>query len=192
MNFLAHARLSGSSTDILTGNMIGDYVKGRQKDQYPEGIRKGIELHRSIDSFTDHHPAVLEAVRMFRPYYRLYSGALTDILFDHYLSHHEWVRTEEQNEFVHFVYTTVNNSNHILPENFQTMFQYMKKYDWLNSYRDKEGIERAFRGMSERLTFNSGSQPAIDIFVNNYSELNQLFHSLYPDLKHFVNNLLSA
>lgn len=192
MNFLAHTRLSGTDQNILIGNMIGDYVKGRQKDLYPDGIRRGIEVHRFIDSYTDQHPAVLEAVRMFRPHYRLYSGAITDILFDHYLSHHEWEEGEDQNSFVQFVYSTVDNSIEKLPDNFQTMYQYMKKYDWLNGYRHKEGIEQSLRGMSERLSFTSGANPAIHVFTENYSELNQLFLSLYPDLKHFVNNLLSA
>ena len=35
MNFLAHAFLSFNDPDILTGNMISDFVKGKQKFDFP-------------------------------------------------------------------------------------------------------------------------------------------------------------
>jgi len=55
MNYLAHAYLSFGNQDILTGNMISDFVKGKTKFDYPLTIQKGIYLHRQIDSFTDSH-----------------------------------------------------------------------------------------------------------------------------------------
>jgi acyl carrier protein phosphodiesterase len=61
MNVLAHIYLSGDSEQIIIGNYIGDYVKGREYLKYPELIRKGIILHRHIDAFTDNHPVVHEA-----------------------------------------------------------------------------------------------------------------------------------
>ena len=57
MNYLAHAYFSFNHTDILTGNMISDFVKGKKKYDYPPGIQKGIALHREIDEFTDAHEA---------------------------------------------------------------------------------------------------------------------------------------
>src|SRR5450755_2182165 len=86
MNYLAHAFLSFNKSDILAGNMISDFVKGRAKFDYPQGIQKGIHLHRLIDNFTDHHPATAIAKSFFRPQYRLYSGAFTDVVYDHFLA----------------------------------------------------------------------------------------------------------
>ena len=57
MNYLAHAFLSFRHPEILVGNMISDFVKGRKKDNYEDLVQKGIMLHRSIDSFTDLHEA---------------------------------------------------------------------------------------------------------------------------------------
>ena len=71
MNYLAHAYLSFNQQEILVGNMISDFVKGKTKFNYPEGIQKGIALHRAIDEFTDTHPATKEAAAFFRPAYRL-------------------------------------------------------------------------------------------------------------------------
>ena len=66
--------------------MISDFVKGRDKFVFSGNIQKGIELHRHIDQFTDLHPATKKAMEVFRPYYRLYSGPIMDILYDHFLA----------------------------------------------------------------------------------------------------------
>src|SRR5690606_18393313 len=87
MNYLGHAFLSFGDAEILTGNMIGDYVKGMAAvGEYPEGIQKGIMLHRAIDSYTDTAQAVQRAGVWFRQEYGLYSGPIVDTLFDHYLA----------------------------------------------------------------------------------------------------------
>ena len=40
MNFLAHIYLSGDSRELLIGNFIGDYVKGKDYEKYPPGIQE--------------------------------------------------------------------------------------------------------------------------------------------------------
>ena len=66
MNYLAHAYLSFNNPEILTGNMISDFIKGNKKLNYISGIQKGIMLHRAIDEFTDNHPATKLAKEFFR------------------------------------------------------------------------------------------------------------------------------
>ena len=53
MNYLAHLFLSGDDEELLIGNFIGDSVKGNDVDDFREGVKGGILLHRSIDSYTD-------------------------------------------------------------------------------------------------------------------------------------------
>ena len=86
MNYLAHAYLSFGNADILAGNMISDFVKGKQKFGYSEAIQKGITLHRMIDTFTDSHEATRAAKQYFKPAVGLYSGAFTDVVYDHFLA----------------------------------------------------------------------------------------------------------
>ena len=62
MNHVAHCFLSYPDAELLFGNFIGDYVKGRTWQDYPEGVQRGILLHRAIDVFTDTHPAKLASV----------------------------------------------------------------------------------------------------------------------------------
>ena len=86
MNYLAHAYLSFNDPEILLGNMISDYVKGRKKFDYGPGILKGIMLHRAIDTFTDQHPVTKTAMKFFKPAYGLYAGAFVDVVYDHFLA----------------------------------------------------------------------------------------------------------
>jgi acyl carrier protein phosphodiesterase len=86
VNYLAHAYLSFGVPEIVVGNLISDFIKGRKKLEYPIRIQSGISLHRSIDSFTDGHPVTRQAKSYFRAVYGLYSGALTDVVHDHFLA----------------------------------------------------------------------------------------------------------
>lgn len=86
MNYLAHIYLSGKNRQIQIGNFVGDAVKGKAYNSYPDFFRKGILLHRLIDSFADTHPAVKEAVSLGKPLFGRYSAAVTDIFFDHFLA----------------------------------------------------------------------------------------------------------
>ena len=56
MNFLAHIYLSGDNDLLKIGNFMADSIRGNSYENYPDEIKKGILLHRSIDSFTDMHP----------------------------------------------------------------------------------------------------------------------------------------
>ena len=61
MNFLAHTYLSGANDEIIVGNFMGDYVKGKNYLHLPELIKKGILIHRDIDYYTDTHPITRES-----------------------------------------------------------------------------------------------------------------------------------
>ena len=81
MNFLAHIYLSGDSREILIGNFIGDYVKGKKIAGYPEEVKRGIMLHRNIDSFTDTHTITRSSKKIIAGKYGLYAGIVVDISF---------------------------------------------------------------------------------------------------------------
>ena len=86
MNYLAHAYLSFGEPQILTGNLISDFVKGKKKYDYPPRILGGINLHRLIDDFTDTHPVNKKTATIFKPAYGLYSSAFLDVVYDHFLA----------------------------------------------------------------------------------------------------------
>ena len=96
MNFLAHIYLSGEDEKLMVGNFIGDYVKGKDYENYPTPIREGILLHRQIDFFTDSHSQFREAKKLLVEEFGLYSGIIIDLLYDHLLAKN-WNNYSEQN-----------------------------------------------------------------------------------------------
>jgi acyl carrier protein phosphodiesterase len=193
MNYLAHAFLSFNKTDILAGNIISDFVKGKAKFNYPGSIQKGIHLHRLIDTFTDNHPATAIAKNFFRPQYRLYSGAFTDVVYDHFLA-----RDEKQFEdygglesFSQNVYESLEINFPLYPPHFQKMFPYMKSQNWFYNYRLKEGIRKSFEGLVYRAAYLNESAIAFEIFNQYYYELEGCYLDFFPSLKKFASDNLS-
>jgi len=188
MNYLAHAYLSFNQPEILVGNMISDFVKGKAKFNYSEGIQKGIMLHRDIDTFTDNHPATAAAKQAFRETYRLYAGAFIDVVYDHFLANdsNEFASENMLKIFTHQTYIDVENHKSILPEKFAKMLPYMKEQNWLFNYRYKWGIQKSFEGLVRRAAYLTESDTAFTIFENNYAALQQHYAAFFPELKKFV------
>ena len=187
MNYLAHAYLSFGHKEILVGNMISDFVKGKNKFTYPENIQKGITLHRAIDTFTDNHGATKMAKEIFRPSYRLYSGAFVDVVYDHFLATDTTEFTENGLEnFSKKVYHTLALYTNYFPERFARMFPYMQSQDWLFNYRSIEGTELSFGGLVRRARYLEESKMAAFLFEENYEILQACYRSFFPDLKYFA------
>jgi acyl carrier protein phosphodiesterase len=190
MNYLAHAYLSFNDSEILTGNMISDFVKGKKKFDHPPGIQKGITLHRAIDEFTDKHPATKQAKEFFRKDYRLYSGAFVDIVYDHFLAKDKTQFTDEAalKKFSSVTYDQLQNHSAAFPERFTIFFAYMKKEDWLYHYQYIEFIEQSFKGLVRRSQYLTESTTAGRIFVQHYQSLENCYIDFFNDLKTFSLN----
>jgi acyl carrier protein phosphodiesterase len=190
MNYLAHAYLSFGDEEILTGNLISDFVKGKQKFNYPLNIQKGITLHRAIDAFTDDHAATKQAKEFFRPAYRLYSGAFVDVVYDHFLANdkNEFTITSLEN-FAQVTYAGLDKHQSILPTRFRLMLPNMKKHNWLFNYRTTWGTERSFEGLVHRAKYLDDSLPAVTVFEKNYYALEACYNNFFPSLKSFSQNL---
>jgi acyl carrier protein phosphodiesterase len=187
MNYLAHAYLSFNDPDVLAGNMISDFIKGSARYSYSQGIQRGIELHRAIDQFTDTHPVTHEAKQIFRPHYRLYSGPIMDIIYDHFLANDpNTFSLETLSLFTTAVYSSLESVAFQLPIRFVQMLTYMKTEDWLLSYGRNEGIQRSLRGLSRRATYMVESETAFRLFLDQYDQLYKLSQDFIPDVKNFA------
>jgi acyl carrier protein phosphodiesterase len=187
MNYLAHAYLSFGHKEVLTGNMISDFVKGKARFQYPEGIQKGIMLHRAIDAFTDTHAATKMAMEVFRPVYRLYSGPIMDVLYDHFLASDTGIFTSDT--LLHFsknVYDTLDENAAHLPPYFNHMLAYMKTENWLYHYHSTAGIEKSLKGLARRAAYMPESSRAIELFHNQYGFLKECYLLFMEDVKKFA------
>lgn len=187
MNYLAHAWLSFNQPETLVGNMISDFIKGKKRFNFTEGIQKGIMLHRSIDAFTDAHEATKKAKAFFKPAVGLYAGAFVDVAYDHFLA----CDTNEfnNNDLLNFslsVYAILDQYQHILPENFARMLFYMKRDNWLFNYSTLYGIEKGFAGLVHRAKYLNNSSLVFTSFKENYEALKHYYAAFFPDVKKFA------
>lgn len=192
MNYLAHAYLSFHEPEILVGNMISDFVKGRAKYDYPAGVQRGITLHRAIDEFTDFHVTTSVAKEFFRSEYRLYAGPFVDIVYDHFLAldRDQFASSEHLYEFSRKTYATLEKASNLLPLGFGRMLPFMSAQNWLYNYRYEEGIRNSFQGLVRRAKYLSESAVAYQIFLKHYDDLKLCFHEFFPSLKAYVLNEL--
>lgn len=193
MNYLAHAYLSFDDPEILTGNLISDFVKGRRKFDYPERIQKGIMLHRAIDTFTDEHAATHRAKQVFRPHYRLYSGAFVDVVYDHFLACDEGEFTASSLfDFSQRVYAALDKQVAWLPDRFALMFPYMKSQNWLYNYREKWGTGKSFGGLVHRAAYLIESDTAYQLFDSHYQLLQDCYRQFWADMKPYARRMFDA
>lgn len=184
MNYLAHAYLSFGDSAILTGNMISDFVKGKRKYELPERILHGIDLHRKIDSYTDDHLANKELKLIFKPSYGLYSAAIMDVLFDHFLAIDP--RYFDEGALLSFsldVYSGLSEHREHFPERFARMFPYMESQNWLFNYRLIEGVRSSLGGLFRRAKYMADPEKAFDLFELHYDTLRAGFNDFFPDLR---------
>ena len=187
MNYLGHAYLSFNSPHILVGNMISDFVKGTDKFSFSGNIQKGITLHRQIDAFTDSHPATKEAMEVFRPYYRLYSGPIMDILYDHFLANDpDSFDAISLKKFSAQTYRYLEDYSTHLPMRFIQMFTYMKAEDWLYNYKYPEGMRKSLYGLARRAAYIKECETAYQLFLEHHSHLNECYRKFFKDVKQFA------
>ncbi len=187
MNFLAHAYLSFGHPQVLVGNMISDFVKGRKQYDFPPEVQAGIRLHRKIDEFTDRHNATKAAKEVFRPYYRLYSGAIVDVLYDYYLANDdEAFATKDLFSFSLEVYSQLEAQSFYLPQRFSNLLPYMKGENWLWNYKSKEGIKKSLSGLVRRTTYLTDHETAFRLFNDHYSFLQKQYDLFFKDVKSFA------
>mgnify|MGYP006177845877 CR=1 FL=1 len=68
MNYLAHSFLSFTDGQIV-GQFLEDFIRNRDRFSFPKDIQDGITLHRAIDTYTDSHPAIHEAKKVFESFF---------------------------------------------------------------------------------------------------------------------------
>ncbi|MGE9311202.1 ACP phosphodiesterase [Niabella sp. CJ426] len=193
MNYLAHAYLSFGNDEILLGNMISDFVKGKKQFLYPPVVHKGILLHRAIDDFTDTHPVTQKAKSVFKTAYRLYSGAFIDVVYDHFLAIEQTAFADEGAlfDFSQTTYKQLEKQMAVMPSAFERMFFYMQSQNWLYGYRTLPGIYQSFGGLVRRAAYLQDSTPAIRIFDQHYSFLQSCFNEFWEDIRFFAFNKMN-
>lgn len=187
MNYLSHLYLSYDNREILIGNFIADAVKGNKFNNYPDGIKNGILLHRYIDTFTDTHPISKRSIKRMHPRYRHYKGVILDIFYDHFLAKN-WPNYSETplEEYAESMYKFLHAKSDLFPERMFSILNHMTNHNWLVTYRSLEGIERVLNGMNSRTQGKSQMNLAIIDLKEHYKDFENDFFEFFAELENYT------
>ncbi|MEC5166591.1 acyl carrier protein phosphodiesterase [Flavobacterium sp. PL11] len=193
MNFLAHIYLSGDNELLKIGNFMADGIRGKQFENYPIEIQKGIILHRAIDTFTDAHPIFRQSTKRLHANYHHYSGVIVDILYDHFLAKnwHNYSKVKLEDYVNHF-YQSLEDNKNILSERTISIMPILMRENWLVCYRTIEGIKHILTQMDQRTKNQSKMRFATNELTEFYVEFEKEFTEFFNDLLLFTNKKMTT
>ena len=182
MNFLGHLYFSNNDHQLMYANLFGDFVRGKDLTHFPPKLEQGIHLHRMIDQYIDHHPAVIELLhQLYEPLPKV-AGIAVDLYFDHLLAK-QWDTYHEQDlaAFIDGFYATkIEHEAHYSPQ-FLYMIDRMKAKNWLYQYQFEYGLMKACQGVSSRISFPNVLDTAHRVFKTYESEVEASFNQFMAD-----------
>ncbi len=193
MNYLAHFYLSFENEDLILGNLAGDVVKGDDWKNFPPGIAKGILLHREIDFFTDTHPTTFLLKKQIVPFAGRFSGPVSDIVRDHFLSVC-WPEFSEKSipEFSDNIYGVLSRRWPELPEKLHDRTQKMVEHRWLTTYQTLEGLAFVLEKFQIRLAPHRLEIPGLIGFLKKEKPvLLESFRGFFGELIRHCENFLT-
>lgn len=194
MNWLAHAYLSEPDIHFRLGNVLADLVSPTELSGMCEPFRRGVNLHRRIDAFTDTHPTVLRSRSRLQGEQRRFAGIIIDVYYDHLLAL-DWEQHSPEllESFAHDFYKEAQAQQASLPSEARWVLERMIQEDRLTSYRDVEGVYSALKRLSERISVRLGRSVALESAVPQLLDESHVlardFDEFFPSLKRHVESL---
>ncbi|MGB0934029.1 MAG: ACP phosphodiesterase [Lishizhenia sp.] len=182
MNFLGHLYFSADKHDLMTANIFGDFVRGKDLSRFPKTIQEGIILHRKIDNYIDTHEEVLNLMRSLYDELPKVSGIAVDLFFDHLLAKNwEHFHNQPLANYLAEYYTTFDTLPEDYPLEFLIMLGRMRSKNWLWHYRTKAGLEKACNGVGSRIAFKNVLHEAPAIYEKYETNIARVFHTFMHD-----------
>jgi acyl carrier protein phosphodiesterase len=181
----------------MVANLFGDFVKGKDYSYLPEIVQEGVLLHRQIDDYIDHHPAVTELrLDLYKELPKI-AGIAIDLYFDHLLATN-WSNFHE-NSLDQFVDTfnshALNQNNlhfynpkYIYPSSFIRLLKMINEHNILKRNTHLEGLSMASKGLSRSISFKNNLNTATDVFLNNEKQIESVFRIYMKDAGQKFNN----
>ncbi|OJX49854.1 MULTISPECIES: ACP phosphodiesterase [Flavobacterium] len=187
MNFLAHIYLSGNNDFMKIGGFMADGVRGKDYEHFPDDIRKGILLHRAIDTFTDAHAVFRISKHRLHERYGHYSGVIIDVFYDHFLAKNWQDYSDEKLDvFVQNFYQSLEDNFDMLTPKVQNMLPHMERGNWLWNYQFVDGIGTILSQMDRRTKNTSKMGESVQELEQFYKEFEQEFTLFFKELREFV------
>ncbi len=199
MNFLAHSALAHDAGDLwgcdermreglLAGAVIGDFVKGRVPEAWPEPLQAGVRLHRKVDALSNRSLHVSQSNSLYMGELRRFAPIFTDLLGDYFLSC-DWpsFHSHPLRPFSQTCYAAIDTHSAYLSGNGNRFFEYMQEVDLLANYDRWEHVQRGIHSVLRRLR-RMDLVPAVEAASEQILEPAQTcFHAYYPELRNALN-----
>lgn len=194
MNYLAHFHLAAavaerSSRDVeslLVGALLGDYVKGPLRGDWPEAWEEGIRLHRRIDALTDSHPVVGGCLAEFPVEFRRYGGIALDVCFDHFLldrwADYALAEGIEVQAFAHHCYRTLGAHSEAFPAAARRQLDFISEHNVLCVLRDWPVVAQMLARISRRLKRQNPLRDCAAVLEPRRPAIARCFDQFYPEL----------
>ncbi len=186
MNYLAHIYLSGDNKMIKIGNFMADSIRGKSYEVYERDIKRGILLHRAIDSFTDMHPIYRQSKHRLHSKYGHYSGVIMDIFYDHFLAKNWSLYSKTPlEEFTTDFYILLETNYEILTDKVKSIIPHMRNKNWLLSYSTIEGLQIIMNQMNYRIKNRVPMDESILELQEYYTEFESEFKLFFTEIQAF-------
>jgi len=188
MNYLAHTFLSVDDPYQLMGNIWGDLLRPRDYDSLHPDLLKGLQRHRIIDTYTDHHASVHVIFNLLRPYQGKYTPVVADVLMDFMLSKY-WHRFSPMSLEAYCAdkYKVVEEYLYLIPEPLQPRINRMVSHRWLESCKDKDRMEQTLKMLSRRATFENKIPEAMIPYELHETVMDEMFLSFFEELRQHIS-----
>lgn len=186
MNLLFHMYLSGDDHELLVGNFMGDFVKGRLDDTFPVRVRHGLLLHRKIDSFAQRSRYFQASRLRLSPYFGLYRGVLVDLFYDHFLvTGWKQYSAIPLQEYIVATRSIIEQHRVLLPHRLQEFVPVIFN-ELLPSYGRIAGIEAALSRMARRVKRPNPLAEGGDELKLHYRELQADFEKFIVSVMQYA------
>ena len=192
MNYLAHLYLAGPEPEARLGALLGDFVFGQAAlADWGALERREIVIHRRVDRYTDEHPQVVAARRLFAHGRQRYAGIALDVYYDHCLAR-DWARYCDTplDAFTASFYWYLLSRQDELPERLRRIAPLMASGDWLGSYRQRDSVDLAVTRIATRLSRNGQCLVAcLEDLRRHEAEIAAGFELFIPQLAAYASSL---
>ncbi|WP_321315142.1 acyl carrier protein phosphodiesterase [Halarcobacter sp.] len=186
MNWIAHIFLSELNTDFQIGNYLADPLKGKVWENANENIKKGMYVHKIIDSYTDSHLFFKNSKNKLGSK-GLLKAVVIDLTYD-YLLTKNWDKFSNIpiNKFLDEFHMNAMKKLDSLPLTAQTPLERLIRHDILNQYKTLSDLEKAFLRvdykLSQRLLKRDTTHRYFDIVNSNIDSIEEDFLIFFPQL----------
>lgn len=194
MNWLAHVFLSEQKIDFQIGNYLADPLKCKLWDSASDDMKKGMQTHIMIDTYTDSHQTVSKSKARLREKGRLKS-VIIDLTYDHLLTKNwEQFSSIPLRDFLDTFNKQALKRSKDLPNDASDLVSHLAQNDRLNRYHSLEQLKKSFERidtrLSERLLSKESAVSYIDVVSQNIEHLEKDFMIFFPELCRSVKSNL--